>query len=158
MPEVAVRKAPVEKRVRRYDPFFATDIFRPGFPFGGSLFNLFPIEKETMDWVPAIEAREENGTFLVSAEVPGLKPEDVKVELTPEAIVLEGERKSETKEEKEGYYRSERAYGHFYRSIPLPEGVVPDKVKAELKEGLLRVTLPIEKVPENRRQIPIEAK
>ena len=158
MPEVAVTKAPVERRVQRFDPFLSMDIFRPSFPFGGSLFNLFPIEKEAREWMPAIEAKEEEGKFIVSAELPGLKPEDVKVEVTPEGLVLEGERKTEKKEEREGYYRSERVYGHFYRTVPFPEGVRPEEAKAELKDGLLRVTVPIEKVPEIRRQVPIEGK
>jgi HSP20 family molecular chaperone IbpA len=73
-------------------------------------------------WMPAIEIYERDGQLQVRAELPGLKPEDVKVEVTDGTLVIHGERKYEHDENKKGVYRSERRYGKFYREIPLPEG------------------------------------
>jgi len=110
-------------------------------------------------WSPAIEVRERNGNLEIDAELPGMKKEDVKVECTEEGVTIEGERKMESEQNEKGVYRSERSYGHFLRQIPLPAEAQTDKAKAEFKDGVLRIRIPI---PENkssqRRQIPIEAK
>jgi len=106
-------------------------------------------------WSPAIEVNEKNGKLQVHAELPGLKPEDVKIEVTDDALVIEGERKSEHEEKSKGVYRSERRYGRFYRSIPLPEGAQADQAKARFQNGVLEVTLPVPERKSNRREIPI---
>ena len=111
----------------------------------------------TAVWAPAIEVAEREGNYLVHAELPGLKPEDVKVEVTNEALVIQGERKSEQQSNQGGVQRSERRYGQFYRSIPLPEGVNPEQVKARFQNGVLEVTVPVPQAQSNRRQIPVEA-
>ena len=90
---------------------------------------------ETEPWTPAIDIQQCNGTLTVTADLPGLKKDEVKVEVTDDALIIEGERKREHKEDHEGYHRWERSYGHFYRSIPLPEGAKTDQVKAELQRG-----------------------
>jgi HSP20 family protein len=107
-------------------------------------------------WSPAIECRRVNGELLVSAELPGLKKEDIKVQVLDENLVLEGERKIESKEEKEGYFRSERSYGKFWRQIPLPEGAKTDNIKASMNEGILEVKIPIVETKPSTLQIPIE--
>ena len=94
-------------------------------------------------WAPAVEVKEKEGKFLVSAELPGLTRNDVKVHVTDEVLTLEGERKSEKEEKREGYYHSERTYGHFYRSIPLPEGAQFDKAAAEFANGVLEISIPV---------------
>ena len=107
-------------------------------------------------WSPVMDVQQINGNLVVSAELPGLKREEVKVELTDDALIIEGERKREHKDDHEGYHHRERSYGHFYRSLSLPEGAKTDQAKAELKDGVLRVSIP---VPENKqkiRQIPVE--
>ena len=96
-------------------------------------------------WSPQIEMLERNGELVVRADLPGLTKDDVKVELTDNAITIEGERKSEHEEKGEGYYRTERSYGSFYRQIPLPEGVSANDAKATFNNGVLEVTL---KAPE----------
>jgi HSP20 family protein len=108
-------------------------------------------------WTPAVEVSEREGNYVVTAELPGLRPEDVKVEVANDALVIEGERKYEHEESKGGVRRSERRYGRFYRAIPLPEGVNPDQVKANFQNGVLEVKMPIPQQQQNRRQIPIEA-
>lgn len=99
------------------------------------------------EWSPRIEIIEREGELLVRAELPGMSKEDVKVEVTDELITIEGERKAETREEKEGYFYSERSYGHFFRSIPVPEGAESEKVKASFQGGVLEVTMPMPAQP-----------
>ena len=99
-------------------------------------------------WNPAVEVAERNGQLQVHAELPGLKPEDVKVEVTHDALIIEGERKYEHEGHEGGVYRTERHYGKFYREIPLPEGAHAADAKAQFRDGVLEVTLP---VPEQKR-------
>ena len=109
-------------------------------------------------WAPPIEVRERDGKLLVTAELPGMRPEDVTLEVTDDGLCIQGERKQEHREEKEGYVRSERRYGTFYRCVPLPENVQTDQARAEFKNGVLEVTIPL---PESqrlrRRQIEIHS-
>ena len=113
--------------------------------------------REVGIWAPAIEVREREGNLVVSAELPGLSKEDVKIEVNDDALVIQGERKREREEEREGIHRSERFYGSFYREIPLPEGAKTDQAKAQFNNGILEVTVPIPESRRNTRQIPIEA-
>jgi HSP20 family protein len=107
-------------------------------------------------WSPAIEVNERDGNYTIHAELPGLKPEDVKVEVTDDALVIQGERKSTQEEKQGGVRRTEIHYGQFYRSIPLPEGVNPEQVRAKFENGILEVTTPVPQQKSNARQIPIE--
>ncbi len=109
------------------------------------------------NWIPPIEVRESNGNLLVSAELPGLNKEDVKVEVNNDSLIIQGERKRETSEEKGGYHRSERSYGSFYREIGLPEGAKVDQAKAEFQNGVLEVRVPVPQAQKTNRTIPIEA-
>lgn len=94
-------------------------------------------------WSPQIEVTENNGQFTVRADLPGLKKEDIDVEVRDDALVISGQRKEESKEEREGFYRSERSYGSFYRSIPLPEGADKDKATATFQDGVLQVSVTV---------------
>jgi HSP20 family protein len=125
-----------------------SDLFgsRPGTAgFGGGLAT----------WAPAVEVSERENNLEVCAELPGLKPEDVKVEVTDNAIVIEGERKQEHEEKQGGRWHSERRYGHFCRTIPLPEGADAEHIRADFKNGELHVTVPVNRPQSKRRQIPI---
>jgi HSP20 family protein len=115
-------------------------------------------EPELAVWAPEIEVFDREGEFVVRADLPGLKKEDVRVELTENALILEGERRKEHEERREGFYRSERSYGRFSRAVPLPEGVDTEKVEAEFKDGVLEVRLPAPKrQSQQRRQIEIRS-
>jgi len=111
---------------------------------------------EIRNWAPPVEVRENQGNLVVAAELPGLNKEDVKVEVTEDAIVIQGERKREKDEERGGVHRSERYYGSFYREIPLPQGAKADQAKAQFNNGVLEVTIPIPESQRRTRQIPIE--
>lgn len=106
-------------------------------------------------WYPAIEVAEREGQLHVHAELPGLKPEDVKVEVTNDALIIRGERKSEHEHQIGKAYRSERRYGEFYREIPLPEGVNADQARAQFRNGVLEVSIPVPQQASSRREIPI---
>src|SRR5215469_12039029 len=93
---------------------FAEDMDRV---FGGSRMDSF---------TPTIEIFEKNGKLVLRADRPGMTKDDVKVEITDEAITIDGERKHEHEEHEEGIYRSECSYGRFHREIPLPEGAKPE--------------------------------
>jgi HSP20 family protein len=108
-------------------------------------------------WSPAIDVEERNGQLEVHAELPGLKAEDVKVEVTEDALIIRGERKYEREHKIGQAYRSERRYGEFYRAIPLPEGVDAEKAKAQFRDGVLEVTVPVPQQAGKRREIPIQS-
>lgn len=94
-------------------------------------------------WSPQVEVSEHDNQLVVCADLPGLKKEDIKVEFSEGALTIEGERRQEHEETQVGYQRSERSYGRFYRSIPLPEGVDPEKAKANFQNGVLKITMPM---------------
>lgn len=114
------------------------------------------IEPTQALWVPDIEVVERNGELVVRADVPGLKKDEIKIEITEQELVIEGERKQDIEEKKEGYFRSERSYGSFYRALPLPEGVKVDQAKAIVKDGVLEVRMPISRREEKRRKLEIQ--
>jgi len=108
-------------------------------------------------FAPPIEVSQKDGTYQVRAELPGVKPSDVKLEVTEDTVILEGDRIADKQEKKGGMEISERIYGHFYRAIPLPEGAKVDQAKANFDNGVLEVTIPVEEPKEKRRQIPISS-
>jgi HSP20 family protein len=93
-------------------------------------------------WNPDLEIFHRNSELVIRADLPGLAKDDVKVDVTDNQVVIEGERQRQQEEEREGVYRSERSYGKFYRVIPLPEGVMADQAKATFKDGVLEITMP----------------
>jgi HSP20 family protein len=102
-------------------------------------------------WAPEIDVHQKNNELTIRADLPGLKREDVTVEITDDAISIQGERKREHEEEREGYYRTERSYGSFYRVIPLPEGAITEEAKASFKDGVLEITMPAPPSSKGRR-------
>jgi HSP20 family protein len=110
-------------------------------------------------WSPAIEVSERDNNLVVCAELPGLEKEDVKVEVTDDSIVIHGERRHEHEEERKGYYRSERSYGEFYRTVPLPEHAKADEAKATFRNGVLEISVPMAQEQKSRRRsISIETR
>jgi HSP20 family protein len=146
MAEVAVKKTEsfwdeiqkMEERVMRR----AYDISQDNGSFGRDLDNWLEAERELVR-KPAIELAEKDDQFEIKVAVSGIDPKDLKVEVTAEDLLVKGETRTEKKEEKCEVYTSEFESGSLFRSIHLPKKVDPNKVKAELKNGLLTVTAPI---------------
>jgi HSP20 family protein len=109
----------------------------------------------TFDWSPQTEIFERGNELVVRADLPGLKKDDIDVDLEEDRITIRGERKSEHEENREGIYRSERSYGSFYRTIPLPQGVDGDKAKADFHDGVLEITMPKPETKPRGRKIEI---
>lgn len=107
-------------------------------------------------WAPAIEVAERDGNYVVRAEIPGVKADEVKLEITDDEIVLQGERKNEREETKGDVHMTERQYGRFYRRLPLPEGARLDEARARFDNGVLEITVPLEEPKNKRREIKIE--
>jgi HSP20 family protein len=99
-------------------------------------------------WMPSMDLLETADHFVLRADLPGLAEEDVKIELEDSTLTLSGERKAEHEEREEGYYRVERAFGAFSRSLTLPKGVDPEGVTASFDRGVLEVRIP---KPEERK-------
>jgi HSP20 family protein len=99
-------------------------------------------------WVPSMDLVETDEHFVLRADLPGMSEEDVSIELEDNVLTVSGERKAEHEEKKEGYYRVERSFGQFRRSLTLPEGVNPEGIAATFDKGVLEVRIP---KPEERK-------
>lgn len=125
------------------------------------LFDRFGLERTFVEpaetvWTPDVEMFRRDNALVIRADVPGMTKNEVTVEVTDGQLVLRGERKQEKEEKKEGYYRAERTFGAFYRTLPLPEGTKIDEAKATIKDGVLEVVVPTMKLEEKKRTLPIE--
>ncbi len=168
MAETSVQTRPSERKIlRRSEHYPSRDILNFS-PFAmmrrlseemdrafARSFGLFGEAGESEVWSPAVDVRERNGQLEIVAELPGMKKDEIKVECTEEGVIIQGERRREHEETEGGYRRSERSYGRFYRMIPLPEGAETDKAKADFKDGLLQVRIPVPESKRQSRQIPI---
>ncbi len=120
---------------RMMDEFFGRRT-RPWWPsrwFGSEEFEVT---------APAVDVFEDKGEIVVKAEIPGMDKDNIEVNLADSTLTIKGEKKKEEEVKKENYYRSERSYGSFVRTLPLPAEVKADKVKASFKNGVLEVRLP----------------
>jgi len=99
-------------------------------------------------FIPQIETFRKGDKLVLRADLPGLRKEDVNVEIEDGILTISGERSSEDVEDREGYFHSERSYGHFQRSLALPEGITGESCDATFKDGVLEVTIPVPKQAE----------
>jgi HSP20 family protein len=125
----------------------------------GGFFQGLPALDPTRAFVPNFEVYTTDHELVVSAELPGMDPQDVEVEVTPEAVHVVGERKKETEIKEDNYYRTERHYGRFERVVPLPYRVKDAEAKASYKHGVLSIRLPFaeEVKPPKSRKLLVEA-
>jgi HSP20 family protein len=93
-------------------------------------------------WVPAMDLVEEDDSLVLRADLPGMSEDDVNIEVKDGVLTVSGERKAEEKKQGEGYYRVERAFGSFSRSLSIPEGIDPEQVSAQFDNGVLEVRIP----------------
>ena len=98
--------------------------------------------EEMMTHAPAMDIFQDKDDIVVKAELPGMEKDDIEVNLTDHTVTIKGEEKQEKEIKKEHYYRSERSYGGFVRTLQLPADVQADKIKASFKNGVLEVRLP----------------
>lgn len=110
----------------------------------GSLFDDFfgPDEHVTSNWHPVVDIFENGEAIVVKAELPGVDKKDVTVNVEGHILTLKGERSSENEVKEGKFYRRERVYGKFERNFSLPEAVDPDTIKADFKEGVLKIEIP----------------
>jgi len=99
-------------------------------------------EEQLGAWLPAVDVFERDENVIVKVDLPGVDKKNVKIFVTDEEITIQGEMKREEEVKEKNYYRSERAYGKFSRTIPLPVAVDRDKAKASFKDGVLEVVIP----------------
>ena len=95
----------------------------------------------TSDWVPAVDIKENDDHFTIVADIPGVAPEDIEVQMENGALTIKGERETEKTEEKDDYKRVERSFGSFYRRFSLPESANPETIEAKSNNGVLEITI-----------------
>ena len=105
----------------------------------------------TSNWTPAVDIKEEDGRFVLKADVPGVDPKDIEVTMEQGVLTIKGERKHESEEEANGYKRVERSYGTFYRRFSLPDSADAERVTAKGKNGVLEVVIPKHEKVQPRR-------
>jgi HSP20 family protein len=113
------------------------------------------MEMEKFAFAPQIETLHKDNRFIVRTDLPGVNKDDVNVEIRDNMLMIRGERKHSKEEKHEGYFHSERAYGSFFRRIPLPEGINMDKTEATFRDGVLEISMKVPEKPVNRKKIEI---
>lgn len=108
-------------------------------------------------WAPHVEISERDGKLVISADLPGVKKDDVNVELNGDSITIQGHRRQESTSNERGYYHSERSYGSFYRTIPLPEGTDTENASATFRDGVLQIELQAPKQQSRGRALDIKS-
>jgi HSP20 family protein len=122
-----------------YDRFFEPNLLPSSYLFGKG------------KWDPIIDISEGRKNITVKAEIPGIEPKDLDISMDGRLLTIRGEKKQEHKEEDETYFRVERSYGYFNRTIQLPADVIPEKVDATYKRGILKIKLRKSKEHESKR-------
>lgn len=124
--------------------------------FGSGLGSWPSADLQGTFW-PELEISKQNGKLVISADVPGMRKEDVKVEVRDGELCIYGERQSSQDKNQQGFYRSERSYGSFSRTVPLPEGAKADTASATFRDGVLRIELEAPEPESKTRQIEVRS-
>ena len=125
----------------RWEPFAELGELRSRFD---RMFDDFTFGRERA-WTPAIDVVRENGNLVVRADIPGIKPEEVKIEVEDDILTVSGEHEEHKEEKDKHYVRRERRYGSFSRSMALPPGIEAKNIKAKTHDGVVEVTIPLPK-------------
>ena len=129
--------------------------------FSENMFSLSPMKwnmPEISAAYPKMDVSETDKEFKITAELPGVEEKDIDVSISNEMLTIKGEKKAEKEEKKPNYYRMERSYGTFQRSIPLPTEVEKDQVQASFKKGVLNIVLPkSEKAVKESKKVTIKS-
>jgi len=147
------------KTLTKWDPLRDLDEFSSRL---SSFFGRAPVQKRDEDnwftraeWSPLVDISEDEQEYLIKAELPGIEKDQVRVSVEDGLLVISGERNSENEEKNQKYHRIERSYGSFIRSFSLPDDADGAKIKADFKNGILKVHLPKD---ENAKPKSIEIK
>jgi HSP20 family protein len=127
------------------------DLFRRFFPGDDEETN----QTSMTGWLPATEAFERAGEYIIRADVPGIEPNEVEVSVLNDALTIKGERKRSNEVKEEDYHYTETAYGRFERSMALPKGIDPDKIAAKFVNGVLEISMPLPQSA-GAKKVPIE--
>lgn len=142
----------------RWTPFSEIDsLFNPMTPSLANLQRLALRDGKKLDWAPSADISETDKEFLIRAELPAVKKEDIQVTLDDGMITIKGERKQQKEDKNEKFHRTESFYGSFERCFSLPENVNTDAVRCESKDGVLTVHIPKSEAPKNTpKQISVQ--
>jgi HSP20 family protein len=121
---------------------FADEVTRIFDDFGLGRAWSRPATSDLLAWAPRVDVTQHGDELVIRADLPGLEKDEVKVNVAEDAVTIHGERHRAQEEERDGVYRTERNYGTFYRTIPLPAGTVTDQAKASFKNGVLEIRRP----------------
>jgi HSP20 family protein len=114
-------------------------------------------ETRFVRWAPRVDIAEQDGNYELTADLPGLKKDDIKIEIHDNTLTLRGEKKVEEEKKERNYRLAERYYGEFMRTFALPENVNKDAIEAEFKDGVLKLTIPKTEQPKPT-QIEVKVK
>ena len=137
----------------RYNPL--NELAFWGHPFNNFFNEPFFKTKNDEPWYPAVDILNEKDNVILNIELPGVKKEDISVKIEEKVLTITGEKKFETEEKKDGYYRKERSYGSFKRSFRLSDDVLVDEVDADFTDGVLTLRLKKDTAKEAVKQITI---
>ncbi|MCB1725721.1 MAG: Hsp20/alpha crystallin family protein [Gammaproteobacteria bacterium] len=126
----------------RYEPWGLLDQMRREMERAVENRNAEGSSVATSDWVPAVDVKEEEGNFVIIADIPGVDPKDIEVHMENGVLTIKGEKESEKKDERDGYKRVERSFGSFYRRFSLPDTADAEKITAKSNHGVLEVRIP----------------
>lgn len=141
-------------RLVRYNPFNELSIFRNSFD---DFFSAPEVRaSDAGQFTPAVDIVDREDQVELNVELPGIRKEDIKVNIEDRVLTISGEHRAENLEKKETYYRRERRYGSFKRAFSLSDQILADEVSADYKDGILKITLKKDTAKEEIRQITIQ--
>lgn len=146
---LAVMEREMERELERFDPFMGLDPLREFRmrPFGGLFDDFFaPLRADVPSipaaWMPRADIQETDKEYVIDLSLPGIRKEDVKVEVKDDVLTISGEKRREKEEKGRNWLRRESSYGSFLRSFTLPEGLHSEDIKANYKDGVLSLSMP----------------
>jgi HSP20 family protein len=144
MTQATMRKsASPTTELSRWTPFNGFGLGRPFDRIFEDVWARRPAIEESGLIAPAIDVAEDDESVVISAELPGLKKDDVKIQIEGGVLSISGEKSQETEKKGRSFHRLERRYGSFYRAVSLPSGANPDKAEAEFSDGVLKIRMPL---------------
>jgi HSP20 family molecular chaperone IbpA len=127
-----------------------------GRPMHGATQSQPAVPSVATAWSPPLEVAQRDNRLVILAELPGVRQEDVHVEIKNDRLVIEGDRR-EPQDAGKGFLRTERNYGHFYRAIALPQGINPDEASASMRDGVLEIIVPVQHMRQPGRHVDIRS-